>query len=251
MVYLMDLTFDYRQRVEAQGYLEPEKIRPEHVDTADERTSFTPDWPRVVALLNIAETQSHYNTIVLYDNQRLVKVRPTPNQLIHRLGQHFALDYMNDIRWAIAQAVDIKRHVPFVCQDFWLMPMDAERASNRSWMRWLPEKHEWYYNEQGSWVSADKQPTLHWTLSRSAAKKRQDKCEIIINYLASFAVLVCPSPRDNRDIMAQDQFRQIRLNARKRQRRLTLALAGQAHLLQLVEKSLTNHQYEQLPESEV
>lgn len=193
MTYYMDLTPAARQRVEKQNYLAPEELQLDEVTRASDDFKFQPDWEHILALINCAGTQSQYNTIILYDDQRLIKVRPTPNQLITRLHDHFPLDYHSDIRCTIAKALNINKYVPYICRDFWLVPVSKRDAANRSWFRWRYQSDIWDFADNHSRVIIDYHLTLEWPISKRAVDSQQERCKKIASYLKQQAAQICPT----------------------------------------------------------
>ncbi len=252
MTYFNDLEPTCRERVEEQGYLVPEKLNLDSVIPSSEDTNFVPEWEHVIALINRASTQSRYNTIILYDDLRLIKIRPTANKLIKQLNDHFPLDYHNDMRCTIAKALNINRYVPYICRDFWLVPVTKRDATNRSWFRWQYKSDIWDFGEIHSRVIVDKHLTLQWPLSRRAVESHHKRCKQIASYLKQQAALICPTfdMADLGQYHTPEAVEELMKKIEKYKRGLILGEAGFQKFIDEVDDDLNHNRYWQLPDTE-
>ncbi|GAX02572.1 hypothetical protein IWT140_00169 [Secundilactobacillus pentosiphilus] len=252
MTYYIDLTPSSRARIERQGYLEPLKLQLDEVETASEDWNYFPDWERVIALINRGDTQSHYNTIVLYQDQRMIKVRTTTNRMIKRLRKHFALDYHNDVRLTIAKAMRISRIVPYVCRDFWLMPMGPIISKSRSWYRWQYQSDYWDYSERGNRVVIDEHMVLQWPLSKEAIERRKSKCKEIASYLKQQAEAVSPSAEISElgHRHTVEDLDKLIAKVERAKRAMILEKVGFLEFSDQVDRELNQNKYWQIPDTE-
>ncbi|GAX00078.1 hypothetical protein IWT30_02058 [Secundilactobacillus mixtipabuli] len=252
MTYYIDLEPTCRQRVERQGYLVPDELQLEEVIPASEDAKFLPRWDHVLALINRADTQSHYNTIILYDDQRLIKVRPTTNKLVKKLRQHFALDYHNDICKTIAKALNIKKNVPYICRDFWLMQVGPVVAHNRTWFRWQYQSDMWDYVDNYTRVIVRHRMVLQWAISRKVMEKRQHRCKQIASYLKQQTALVCPTFKlaDLGHTHSLEVLDKLMVKIEKYKRALILGKVGFLEFTDEVDDDLNHNRYWQLPDTE-
>lgn len=179
---LLDLTPAFADKVRKQGYLDITEIHPDDVLCTAEPEAVG-KWRGVEMVINVKHKNSQYNTIVLTDKHHFFKLKPTVNQLMSRLRREFKIDYRYDIK-AHAQSVGIKRHIPFICHDFWLMPVDQQRGNNYSWFRWHYPEEPWDY--RGDYTVATHADFIPLRLphSRTGIKNREDKCKAIAKSLA-------------------------------------------------------------------
>lgn len=252
MTYYLDLTPECRTRVEQQGYLIPDELELDEVVPANEDTEFLPDWDHVLAIINCADAQSHYNSIILYDDQRLLKVRPTPNRLLKRLRKHFPMDYYNDIRHTMAKALKMKRGVPYVCRDFWLMPAGPVVVTNRSWFRWQYKRDSWDFPDNCSRVIVDHHLVLQWPMSRRSVEFRQELCKAIAGFIKQQTALICPTfdMADLGEHHSEETLKKLMIKIEKYKRGLILGKVGFMECTDEVDDDLNHYRYGQLPETE-
>ncbi|MCH5461325.1 hypothetical protein HC026_00950 [Lactobacillus sp. LC28-10] len=249
-MHYMDLTPECRAKVEEQGYLVPEKLELADVVVSNEDLIFVPDWHHVVALINKIETQDIHNTIVIYDNQRIIKARTTTCQMMKRLRETFAVDFYNDIRRTAGRALGIKKSVPFICQDFWLMPMNQRISENRSWFRWHHRRDFWYHFDNVSRVVVANQMVLEWQLSEFAIRHRQKRCKQIASYFRQKLILMCPILDDKEFRLSPADLKKAIVEEDRLKRAQVLQKVGFLEFHEQVDKELNKQQYDQIPETE-
>ena len=179
---LLDLTPAYAAKVRRQGYLDITDIHPDDVlRTAD--PAEVGRWRGVELVINVKHKGSSYKTIVLTDQHHFFKLKPTPNQLMGRLRREFKIDYRYDIK-AHAKDAGVKRQIPFICGDFWLMSVDQRRGNNYSWFRWHHHEEPWDF--RGDYTIATHKDFIPLRLphTRTAIKNRKYKCDKIAESLA-------------------------------------------------------------------
>lgn len=192
---LNDLTPDFRRQIKETGYLDVEAIHPDNVVTAFDDTHFhIEDWFQVAILINVAHLKLKYKTIVLTNERRLFKCRKTTNQLMRHLKDQFPINHHADQK-TYAHALSIKAHVPYVCGDFWLIPMTKKKSANRTWFRWDFPEWETYRNQVGRKcvdINIKAFPRLRFPTTRKAFKNRVKKAKLIASYLRTLCSLINP-----------------------------------------------------------
>lgn len=251
MTYYMDLTPAARQRVEEQGYLIPEELRAEDVVPENRETNFLPDWDRVLALINLSDTQDEFNTIVLYNDQRLVKVRSRPSRMLNHMREHFGIDYHTDIRRTVAKALGIRWKVPFVCGDYWLLPVGKRAASNFSWFRWdyLHDKFD-FSQLHSSRVMTRNGVLLEWKWGPHVFRFGLRKCKLIASYLQYRARLMCPTVDLGKFELSREVYHLVNDEVTRLNRAMILAKVGFLEFEGEVHDELKRHQYKQIPRTE-
>lgn len=252
MMYLMDLTPEARNRIEKVDALEPDKLQLEDVQTTYDGPNFMPDWKRVKLIINRTDTQSKYNAIILYDNQRIVKVRKSPNRMISRIGDSFPLDYKNDLAREISRSMDIKRQVPFICGDYWLMPLGKLSADNRNWYRWDYSNDKWHldWDRHICEVTYDRDMHIKWHVSPEVIRRRQTCCRLIAGYLKLQAIRTGPTLPDEALLFPERPLSEIKKRINNTRRADVLKKVGMLEFYAQTISDLDRFKFEQLPETE-
>ncbi|MTV82192.1 hypothetical protein [Secundilactobacillus folii] len=73
MLYLLDVTPSYYQKLSQQRYLDITDIQPDDVRTAQDDPRWLPDFNQVLTMINVAESRSDYRTILVMKGQRIMK----------------------------------------------------------------------------------------------------------------------------------------------------------------------------------
>lgn len=182
-------TQEYRNKVLKKGYIDIQKIRPKDVVDVEDDRQWLPDFTQVFAIINIAGTQSDYDSILLMANQRLVKCRLSPNQLVKRLDRQFLLHPKNDVG-NVAKSIGITRHVPYCCGDFLLVPVGSKAASNNSWVRLSTGGELWEHDGKKSLVNYPTTGVLRIPHGKGAIAGRRSKCFQILAYYFYVALAI-------------------------------------------------------------
>lgn len=179
---LLDLTPVFADKVRKQGYLDITEIHPDDVLYTAE-PEVVGKWRGVEMVINVKHKDSPYNTIVLTDKHHFFKLKPTVNQLMSRLRREFKIDYHYDTK-VHAQRAGIKRHTPFICRDFWLMPVDQRQGNNYSWFRWHYCEEPWDFRGDYTVATHEDFIPLRLPHSRIGIENRKKKCKAIAESIA-------------------------------------------------------------------
>lgn len=176
------LTPAFANEIREKGYLDTTDIHPDDVLQAVESDAVI-RWRGVVMVINVKHRKSPYNTIVLNDKHQIFKLRQTINQLMGKLRREFKLDYRFDTKMH-ANHASIRRQIPFICHDFWLMAVGRKRGNNYSWFRWYYNQEPWDHRGQETLVTYAGFVPLLLPHSRRGIVNRQNKCYAMARSIA-------------------------------------------------------------------
>lgn len=185
-------TEKFRDDIFRNGFLDIQTIKPEDVVDAEPDRQWLPDFKQVFAIINIAHSQSDYNSILLMANQRLVKCRLSPNALISRLKQQFLLDPKLDVAY-MANSMGIMKSVPYVCGDFLLAPVGKQAATNNSWIRLYTPDEIWEHDEKHTLINYPTIGVLRIPHDKRSMETRDEICRRILGSFQKYALSILPT----------------------------------------------------------
>lgn len=182
---LKGLTVGAQKKVTAAGYIDITALK--LADIADKRDSGQEvlDFKNVSALVNFNEAEPYQTVVITLDNH-IFAVRHTANRLLKKLGNTFVLDRAH-MKRDICPALDITRLVPYVCGDYWLMPMSQVNGNNTSWLRWMHRECEVIYKKQATILAVWRSVPQLWSISKKQFLNRWQRCRKIAAFLQTVA----------------------------------------------------------------
>lgn len=187
---LKGLTTAAQQKVNRAGYLDITSLK--LADIADKR-NYCPkqlDFKNVFALVNFNGPEPYRTAVITLDNH-IFAVRSTANRLLNKLGQTFVLD-RDHLRRDICPALGINKQVPYVCGDYWLIPMDEINGNNTSWIRWMNQELDVAYEDEylniGCWRSVPQR----WSMTRLRLRRRLKKCLLVAEFIEAIVAQIVP-----------------------------------------------------------
>lgn len=205
---LMDLAPTFREHVRQVGYLDVTAIHPDDVLYEPENVDVVKQWPCVLMLINVTDENCQFRTIVITTGHRILKLRQTINKLMSDLQRAFPIDFKYTIKRIFAPKVKIYRHVPYVCSDFWLMPIGLKQGNNYSWFRWMVDTARWDYRETDTVVSYPDYLPLRLPHGKVPLVARQEKCWLIAELIkALYETCVSIWSRDTDQVSSTESIK--------------------------------------------
>lgn len=205
---LMDLAPAFRERVRQSGYLDVTAIHPDDVLYEPEHVDVVAQWPCVLTLINVTDVNCQFRTIVMTTDHRILKLRQTINKLMSDLQRAFPIDFKYTIKRLFAPKVKITRHIPYVCSDFWLMPVGLKQGNNYSWFRWMVDTARWDYRQTETVVSYPDYLPLRLPHGKTPLEARQEKCWLIAEFIkALYEACISVWCRGTRQVLSVESIK--------------------------------------------
>ncbi|ANZ60203.1 hypothetical protein [Secundilactobacillus paracollinoides] len=202
---LKGLTPTAQKQVRQQGYLDIARITLDQI--TDKRIDCqTIDFQNVSALININDPREPYRTAVVTLDNNIYALRPSINQLLHQLSDVFPEDYVH-LKHDVCPVLGIHKLAPYICGDFWLLPMTELDGHNRSWLRWLHDDHDLAFDNQTMTVAHWRGVPQLWPLSQKRFDKRRHHGSLVARYHLALVSQLVPAgePEDQLDVAALTQ----------------------------------------------
>lgn len=202
---LKGLTPTAQKQVRQQGYLDIARITLDQI--TDKRLDCqTIDFQNVSALININDPRETYRTVVVTLDNHIYALRPSINQLLHQLSDVFPEGYVH-LKHDVCPVLGIHKLAPYICGDFWLLPMTELDGHNRSWLRWLDDDHDLVFDNRTMTVAHWRGVPQRWSLSQKRFDKRRHHGSLVARYHLALVSQLVPAgqPEDSLEVATLTQ----------------------------------------------
>lgn len=244
------LALDFRNTVVEKGYLDITTLTAAACLNRDDAYRGHVDWPNVAALVPL-EDSGQYRTAIFYLDKGIVAVRLGIQGLLTQLGEHFLFKYQSDIRRKYADALQIRRQVPYVCRDFMMFPVKPNAYGHEAWIRFFPNDNHFDRRGKDTMVTFPEIGSLLLPLNKTEIKTRLEKVAQLRYYLHAYAMSFMPTPPND--------YRPKHFNFQRFIRAMEVAAGAQVlkkfhgstyrpDLLETAVDEIANNQFSQLDE---